>query len=288
MFNRIVTHTDLDGVMSAVLLKEVFDIDDVVFTEPADIQSGKFVPEKTDIVCDLPKSGGLWFDHHPGQTPDKDRKCYYNPKAKSAARVIFETYKLEQLGAIVNEVDRIDSATITKESILNPSPMDIISITIRSGDIEKDNEYRLFLINMLSFIEPDQLIKHNIVEDRYNAKKEVWKKDKNEVKKIIKFVGNRIAIIDSVSYGEDYPKFLLYEPYIDHPELLYLITARTSSESTVKIAVGSNIFRKNDNKIDIGAIMSELGGGGHFGIGGADVNLDGYKNVIQAIVDKLK
>lgn len=69
---RIVTHDDLDGVVSAALLSLALDIQTFFFTGPVSIQNGRTAATQQDVVCDLPcpVRVGMWFDHHPGNLED--------------------------------------------------------------------------------------------------------------------------------------------------------------------------------------------------------------------------
>ena len=65
-YNKIVTHFDLDGIASAALCALIFDIDNIEFAGPANLNQAQI--DKNTIVTDLPypypKEPGLWFDHH--------------------------------------------------------------------------------------------------------------------------------------------------------------------------------------------------------------------------------
>jgi hypothetical protein len=51
---RLVTRSDFDGLVCAVLLKEVGIIDDIKFVHPEDMQDGKVKISGTDITTNLP------------------------------------------------------------------------------------------------------------------------------------------------------------------------------------------------------------------------------------------
>lgn len=72
MYNRIITHNDMDGVVSAAICAAVFHIDDIHFASPNTISRNEITMTQSDIVCDLPYpiSCGLWFDHHEGNLLD--------------------------------------------------------------------------------------------------------------------------------------------------------------------------------------------------------------------------
>ncbi len=51
---RLVTRSDFDGLVSAVLLKELDMIDDIKFVHPKDMQDGTILITGTDITTNLP------------------------------------------------------------------------------------------------------------------------------------------------------------------------------------------------------------------------------------------
>ena len=100
MYNRIVTHDDFDGVVSAALAGYFLEISSVAFAGPGDITRSALSTGEGDIVCDLPYplSCGMWFDHHEanleevklrGIEPSEIPGLHY--PAKSCARVILPT-----------------------------------------------------------------------------------------------------------------------------------------------------------------------------------------------------
>jgi len=131
---RVITHTDLDGVFSAVLLNEVEEVYDIKFLDPNTIQNKKIEITKEGIIADLPydKRCGMWFDHHESSKPENQNFKGSWKLAPSAARVIYDYYEnpyLEKYSKILLEVDRIDSGKITKEDIQNPQGWFLISNT---------------------------------------------------------------------------------------------------------------------------------------------------------------
>ena len=63
---RLVTRADFDGLVCAVLLKELELIDEIVFVHPKDMQDGKVEITDRDITTNVPfvPSCYLAFDHH--------------------------------------------------------------------------------------------------------------------------------------------------------------------------------------------------------------------------------
>ena len=51
---RLVTRSDFDGLVCAVLLKELELIDEIKFVHPKDMQDGKVTITERDITTNLP------------------------------------------------------------------------------------------------------------------------------------------------------------------------------------------------------------------------------------------
>jgi len=67
-YEKIVTHDDFDGIVSASLCSSVLKIQKVIFAGPMTIARSQITITQKDVVCDLPypRQCGLWFDHHEG------------------------------------------------------------------------------------------------------------------------------------------------------------------------------------------------------------------------------
>jgi oligoribonuclease NrnB/cAMP/cGMP phosphodiesterase (DHH superfamily) len=92
---RLVTRSDFDGLVCAVLFKEMDMIDDIKFVHPKDMQDGKIEITGRDITTNLPYVEGahLVFDHHLSETiRNKGKKDNHiiDADAKSAARVVYK------------------------------------------------------------------------------------------------------------------------------------------------------------------------------------------------------
>jgi len=72
MYDRIITHNDMDGVASAAICAWVYRIGNVRFVGPMAIVRRDVATTERDVVCDLPYPSvcGLWFDHHQGNRDD--------------------------------------------------------------------------------------------------------------------------------------------------------------------------------------------------------------------------
>ena len=132
MKKRLVTRSDFDGLVCAMLLKELDIIDDIKFVHPKDVQDGKVDITENDITTNLPFDPrvGLAFDHHESELlrnkkEDYEGKYIIDGNAKSAARVVYDYYggkeKFKRVSdEIMWAVDKGDSADFTEDEILHP------------------------------------------------------------------------------------------------------------------------------------------------------------------------
>lgn len=293
---RIVTHTDFDGVISAFLIQQVLGIEHVVFVEPWQLQKKEFRVQPGDVIVDLPYGEGcaLWFDHHASETRSEPPKAKgrFDPTAKSCARVIFEHYLvshpgLEKHRALVEATDKIDSAGFTKEDLESPDVYGKLSIAIRGDDKRKDDEFRLFLLNMLSFQEPVRVIEQPIIKRRVEVKLQEHERWRKEIGKYVSTRG-KVILLDRTMAPEDLPRgqpFFLYLMYPGHAVYLSVDNLRYEPDK-VKVSCGENIFERL-NTVDIGALMQRYGGGGHKAAGGCSILKTEKEKVVGELVEAL-
>ena len=127
---KLLTRADLDGIMSATLLKKFGMVDDIEFCHPKDMQDGKIEVTDNNIITNLPynENAHFVFDHHFSEDVRAyNRKSNHiiNPVAKSATRVIYEYFGgadkfPKEWGDMLDSVDKADSGNVTEEEIKNP------------------------------------------------------------------------------------------------------------------------------------------------------------------------
>ena len=94
---RLVTRSDFDGLVCAVLLKELDMVDDIKFVHPKDMQDGTIQITDSDITTNLPYSPGvhLAFDHHSSELErivEAAENYVMDAEAPSAARGVYNYY----------------------------------------------------------------------------------------------------------------------------------------------------------------------------------------------------
>jgi hypothetical protein len=105
-YEKIVTHNDFDGIISASLCAWALKIERILFAGPLTINKSQITITERDVVCDLPfpLQCGLWFDHHEGNLQELEYRRI-DPKSipgrfdlkPSCSRVVYE-YFTEQIG----------------------------------------------------------------------------------------------------------------------------------------------------------------------------------------------
>ncbi len=145
-YEKIITHNDFDGIVSASLCAWVLKVERILFVGPLTITQSQITITERDVVCDLPYplQCGLWFDHHEGNVQELEyRKIGPNSVPgrfdlkRSCSRVVFEyfseqkelpTYFLQA----VEEADVIDSFSFASiEDWRKETPGKVIDLTLK-------------------------------------------------------------------------------------------------------------------------------------------------------------
>lgn len=304
-YKRIVAHTDFDGLIAAFFLREMFGIEEVVFTEPWLIQKREFDVLPGDVIVDLPydERCAFWLDHHKSSLKDalvvrKERPndVVFDENQPSSPGLIYAQYKKEfpfletpESRALIEAADKIDSGNFVLDDFVHPDVFGKISMSLRSDDKKKDDEYRTLLLNLLSFLSPQKVLEQQVVAQRVKASLE------NTQKEIVAFRKYAylhkeypIVIVDLVGTGEKIPRF---QPYIDYPDCLLSISINDMKEDPerLKVSIGKNIFKKGSfaHPVDISSITTQYGGGGHAAVGGCSILKAKKDDILKEILQKL-
>src|SRR5689334_8175753 len=95
---RLLTRSDFDGLVCAILLKELGLLGSITFVHPKDVQDGKVQVGENDILTNLPYVPGcrLCFDHHASEVSRANQSFPANhvlmADADSAARVLYNWF----------------------------------------------------------------------------------------------------------------------------------------------------------------------------------------------------
>ena len=145
-YEKIVTHNDFDGIVSASLCTWFLKIQKVIFAGPLTITRSQIMITEKDVVCDLPYplQCGLWFDHHEGNLQELTLRKIdaqsipgrFDLKP-SCSRVVYEYFsEREEFPSYflkaVEEADVIDSFSYSSiEDWRKETPGRVIDLTLK-------------------------------------------------------------------------------------------------------------------------------------------------------------
>lgn len=299
---RLLTRSDFDGIACAVLLKEIGIMHEMVYAHPKDLQDGKIEVTKNDILANVPyvKGCGLWFDHHSSELERLELEGKYEGLSKlapSAARVISDYYgvdKFEKYQEMLQYVDKVDSAQLTEDEIMNPAGWVLLGFICdpRSG-LGYHKDYRISNLQLMRDL-MDHLGNKSIEEilqlpdvkervDRYFENNVIFKKFLLEQSTQV----GPIVITDSRGTKENPPgnRFLIYSLFPETNISIRLIDGR--GKEFVAISVGYSILNRTSN-VDVGSLMLKYGGGGHKAVGTCQVPYAEANQVLKEIIEAIK
>jgi nanoRNase/pAp phosphatase (c-di-AMP/oligoRNAs hydrolase) len=297
---RLVTRSDFDGLVCAVLLKHINMLDDILFVHPKDMQDGKVPITDHDITTNLPYVEGVHiaFDHHSSEmTRNKGSRDNHiiDPKAMSAARVVYDHYGGAKTfparwNDMMHEVDKADAAQFSKEEILNPTGWVLLNYLMdpRTG-LGRFREFRISNYNLMMDLidyckdhDIDEIMKMPDVMERvelYNTQAELFKDQVNRCSTVHK----NLIVLDlqkeeTIFAGN---RFMIYAM---HPETNISIHRLwgLKQQNTV-FAIGKSIVDRS-SKTNIGELCLKYGGGGHENAGTCQIDNDKADKVLEELV----
>ena len=302
---RLVTRSDFDGLVCAVLLKEKGIVDEYLFVHPKDIQDGKIAVTKDDVLANVPyvDGCGLWFDHHVSEDERlKSRTLQFEGDfriEKSAAQVVWDYYDGEKgfderLMPLLEAVNKTDSGDLTHDEILYPNGWILLSFIMdaRSG-LGRFKDYRIsnhqLMKDMVEYCRtmPPELIttKEDIQERvvRYFDQQEQFVK---MMKRCSKTKGNVIVsnlLSEEVIYSGN--RFVIYAMYPDQNVDVRIMAGKNNQN--IVFACGHSILNRSC-QTNIGQLMLEFGGGGHKEVGTCQLSKDDWEDALGKIVKRLR
>jgi hypothetical protein len=295
---RLLTRSDFDGICCAALLKELGLMDEMVYAHPKDLQDGKIPVGKNDILANVPyvPGCGLWFDHHSSEHERLQLAGKYEGKsaiAPSAARVIYDYYgseKLSRFTEMLHYVDKVDSAQLTEDEILNPTGWVLLGFICdpRTG-LGYHKDYRISNLAFMSDL-VDHIRTRNIDEilglpDTVERIALYLANDHKAREFITRHsVQDGVVLVTDARGAEELPpsnRFLVYSLYPETNISIRLIDGK--GKEFVSISVGYSILNRTAT-IDVGSLMLKYGGGGHKAVGTCQVPYDMADHVLKEII----
>lgn len=296
---RLVTRSDFDGLVCAVLLKEVGIIDDIKFVHPKDMQDGKIEITENDISTNLPYVEGVHiaFDHHLSETVRNTKKDNHiiDPDAPSASRVVYDYYGGdERFPAAWREmmaaVDKADAAKFSKDDIQNPQGWALLNFLMdaRTGLGRFRNfrisNYQLMmeLIDKCRNLSIDEVIELPDVQERVVLFKEHELKAKEQIQRC-STVHKNLIVLDLLNEETIYAvnRFMIYSLFPDTNISIHKMWG-LKRQNTV-FAIGKSILNCTSNT-NIGQLCLDYGGGGHRNAGTCQIDNDQADKKLQEII----
>ena len=290
---RIVTRPDFDGIVCAVLLREVFKIKQPVkWVEPREIQNGLVEIRKGDIIANLPYDDkcSLWFDHHYTNRIYRSYSGIFKI-APSAAGLIYEHFKdrfKRDYSDLVAATDKIDSADLTLDEVLHPEKYDYVLLSMTVFDGEHDCElYWNKLVDLMAVYDFERVLADPEVHQRcreaveQNKQYIVYLKDYTRVEKNVSITDFR-----SLSATPVGNRFLVYSLF---PEAYVNVRIRFEdrNKELIAVSIGHSIFNR-DCQVNVGLLLADFEGGGHRGAGSARFHRSKASEYIQRIIEALQ
>jgi nanoRNase/pAp phosphatase (c-di-AMP/oligoRNAs hydrolase) len=300
---RLVTRSDFDGLVCAVLLNELDLIDDIKFVHPKDMQDGKVEVSDRDITTNLPYVPGvhLAFDHHESETVRNTGERPNHiilPDADSAARVVFDHYGgtsrfPERFHDMMEAVDKGDSARFSHDEIMAPTGWVLLNYLMdsRTG-LGRFREFRVsnyqLMMDLIQYCRHhgiDKILELPDVVERVDLYFEHAAKAKEQLLRCSTVHGN-LLVLDLRNEETIFAvnRFMVYALFQQTNISIHVLWG-LQKQNTV-FATGKSITNRS-SKTNIGDLMLSYGGGGHANAGTCQVENDRAADVLQALIRKI-
>ncbi|OQY28846.1 MAG: exopolyphosphatase [Candidatus Cloacimonetes bacterium 4572_55] len=300
---KLITRSDFDGLVCAVLLKEVEQIDAIEFAHPKDVQDGEVAVTSNDILTNLPyvDGVGLWFDHHSSEEdrigPDRGYKGEFEI-SPSAARVVYNFYKkktdkLNRFSELLESVDKYDAAQLDREDVTNPKGWILLAFILdpRTG-LGYHRDYKISnrqlmrkMIDLIASHSVDEILEMPDVKariDRYFSSQDAYSQFMRiHSKQIENLVVTDLRGVKNAPAGNRFSIYLIF------PQTNISLRIFDGKQGkNVVVAGGYSIFNRTANT-DLGALFARYGGGGHKASGTCQLEIEESVDIINTIVGKI-
>ena len=296
---RLVTRSDFDGLVCAVLLKKLGLIDDITFVHPKDVQDGVVEVTERDILTNLPyaPAAHLVFDHHHSETLRNEQAPNHviDPTAPSAARVVYDHFGgAERFPDISEElmraVDQADSAAYSIDEVLRPEGWTLLNFLMdsRTG-LGRFRDFRISnYALMMALIDAvlhassvEEILALPDVAERVTLYAEQSERFVAQLRRVCTVRGDLVVVDlrdEQVIHAGN--RFMVYALFPQCRVSAHVLWGKLQ-QNTV-LAVGKSILDRT-SPLDIGALMLSYGGGGHRNAGTCQVGHDAAERTLDEI-----
>lgn len=303
---RLLTRSDMDGLICALLLKEMNLLGEITFVHPKDVQDGKIAVNDRDILTNLPyvQGAAMVFDHHASEeirNSDLEETNNYilEAGAKSAARVVYNYFggkaRFPQVrDDMMEAVDKADSAGFSIDEVLNPTGWELLSFLMdaRTG-LGRFRNFRvsnyqlmMMLIDCCRDLSIDEILELPDVKERVELFFSHQQQFREQLLRVAD-VHDNLVVLDLRNEEVIYPgnRFMIYALFPQCNVSMHVMWG-PERRNTV-YTVGRSIINRSC-ELDVGELMLQYGGGGHEAAGTCQLPNDeaesGKLELIQRIV----
>jgi nanoRNase/pAp phosphatase (c-di-AMP/oligoRNAs hydrolase) len=289
----------MDGLVCAVLLKDLDLIDDIKFVHPKDMQDGKIEVTARDITTNLPYVPGVYlaFDHHLSETIRnvKHDNHIIHPEAPSAARVVYDYYGGKArfpniTDAMMEAVDKADAAQFSKDDILEPKDWDLLSFLMdaRTG-LGRFREFRVsnyqLMMDLIDYCRDHgiaDILQLADVKERVDLYLDHAEKAKAQILRCAT-VHNNLVVLDLRQEETIWAtnRFTIYALFPQCNISIHVMWG-VQKQNTV-FATGKSILDRSA-KTNVGELMLQYGGGGHHAAGTCQIANDQAEATLKVII----
>jgi nanoRNase/pAp phosphatase (c-di-AMP/oligoRNAs hydrolase) len=298
---RLVTRSDFDGLVCAVLLRSLDMVDDITFVHPKDVQDGIVEITARDILTNLPYApeAHVVFDHHHSETLRAGGPLanhVIDPAAPSAARVVYDYFGGKEAFPRISEelmtaVDQADSADYQLHDILRPKNWTLLNFLMdsRTG-LGRFRDFRISNYQLMMQLIDEVLREDSVAEilatpdvaERVTLFEEQTALFIDQLHRVSTVQGDLVVVDlrdEEIIHAGN--RFMIYALYPQCRVSAHLIWGK--QKQNMVIAVGKSILDRT-SPTDIGRLMLRYGGGGHHAAGTCQVPADDAERVLCEII----
>jgi len=307
-YKKIVTHDDLDGIVSAALCAWALGVERLVFAGPLTISKAQITITERDVVCDLPYplQCGLWFDHHEGNREELGYRGIDLVSIPgrfdlrpSCSRVVYDYFSEKRefpsyFLAAVEEADIIDSFSYaTIEEWRRETPGKIIDWTLKAHTPSSEDRFAYMrnLVQQLRDRSIDEVSNLLFVQKRLKQ----YREEEGRMMKVIQDSSSfleedhtkEIIVIDLTPYQRR-PHLIKNLAFLIYPESLAVLEAYNLLDRGVKsnhLGISMSLSIKANQQVrgkNIGEIMRTLNiGDGHPGAAAGTIRCKSKQEMLK-------
>lgn len=283
---RLITRSDFDGLVCAVLLNEIKLIDEIKFVHPKDMQDGKIDVGPNDITTNLPYVPGAYlaFDHHLSETIRNGKHLNHiiEVDAPSAARVVYNHYGAKRAfpritDQMMEAVDKADSAQYERSDILEPNGWVLLNYLMdaRTG-LGRFRDFRIsnyaLMMDLIDYCRDhsiDELLELPDVQERVDLYFAHGEPAREQILRCARVHGNLVVLdlrAEETIFATN--RFMIYALFPECNISIHVMWG-VHQQNTV-LACGKSILDRS-SQTNVGELMLGYGGGGHLAAGTCQV-----------------